>query len=505
METAMNAQHKAGIFRYVGPLAALVLAAGCVTEEQGRAAAEQTATQALNEDVGTRGVAQATPRRGVQLPTWPQRFELSGPEPASFAFAVTQPGPVQVDVQTQGAPVRVALAGSQQREQIGSGRVALNLLLTPQDIQRGVLWHVRIVLHNLPKTAGAVQASGTITVKHAPADVSVVQAHLNAHESQKRLALQQADSKIRAAIDVAIQRSRAQVAKQHDDLRLAAEMRAKPRLEQLRLRGQVGTRGVAADTMTLEPLGIATMLQQPPRQLQALPAPRITRTDAGQGLPRQMVLIEGTAFGTQVGAVLFVVNPGIELRGFLEAWSDTLIAVRVPDVSGIPSYGDGKISVVRGSDAQHSAAWPFQFVQELEYRYLQGTRDCVIAQPGAMDVWGNNGQVSHGYFNFWQVWAGYKGNDVLFPSTRLGNGWTVDLVSVYPSTWSGFGVSSGNAWVVDSRPGTDTPYMNVRWWRDALNELFYRYTVQIKGPRGVPDGVLVTGPVNPILPPGSQL
>jgi hypothetical protein len=213
-----------------------------------------------------------------------------------------------------------------------------------------------------------------------------------------------------------------------------------------------------------------------------------------------MMLIEGTAFGTQVGAVLFVVNPGIEVRGLLEGWSDTLIAVRVPDVSGILSYADGKITVVRGADAQRSASRPFQFVQELEYRYLQGTADAVLGDPGKMQGFGNERSVTHGPMNFWEEWVGFKGNDVLFPSSRLRNGWTVDQVGIYP--WSTFGC---NAWMVDFRPGTDMPYVNVRWWRDAFHALDYRYTVQIKGPRGVPDGILVTGPLNPIFPPGSQL
>src|SRR5205814_494940 len=135
--------------------------------------------------------------------------------------------------------------------------------------------------------------------------------HLTALESQKQAARQQADSKIRADIDAFMRKGRAQIAKQHDDLRGAAEMRAKPRLEQMRLQGQVGTRGLGADAIMLKQPRSEAMIQQLPRQLQATPAPTITKADSS-GLPRQMMLIEGTAFGTQVGAVLFVVNPGIE-------------------------------------------------------------------------------------------------------------------------------------------------------------------------------------------------
>src|SRR2546428_9192325 len=137
----MNAQHQLRISTFLGALAVLVLAAGCVPEEQGRPATEQTATQALNEDVGTRGVAQAAPPQGAQLPTWPQRFEVRGPETASFGFAVTQPGPIVVDVQWQGPPLRVALEGANRVEKICAGRVVLKSHITSPDVQQGArLW-----------------------------------------------------------------------------------------------------------------------------------------------------------------------------------------------------------------------------------------------------------------------------------------------------------------------------------------------------------------------------
>lgn len=101
--------------------------------------------------VESRGLAQmqrpmlpGSPAQGqsnAQLPTFPQKFDVQGPESDSFGFAVTQPGPVVVDVQNQGAPVIVTLQGpaSQPISQQGAGQVRLAYTVTPQDIQNGVL------------------------------------------------------------------------------------------------------------------------------------------------------------------------------------------------------------------------------------------------------------------------------------------------------------------------------------------------------------------------------
>src|SRR5215469_17482591 len=54
--------------------------------------------------------------------TWPQKFTVAGPEVKSFGFPVTQPGPVTVDLQVQGAPVAVSVQGAPQPlQQQGSG------------------------------------------------------------------------------------------------------------------------------------------------------------------------------------------------------------------------------------------------------------------------------------------------------------------------------------------------------------------------------------------------
>ena len=47
------------------------------------------------------GAGQSTSK----IPTFPQKFDVQGPESASYGFAVTQPGPIVVEANAQGAPI----------------------------------------------------------------------------------------------------------------------------------------------------------------------------------------------------------------------------------------------------------------------------------------------------------------------------------------------------------------------------------------------------------------
>ena len=204
------------------------------------------------------------------------------------------------------------------------------------------------------------------------------------------------------------------------------------------------------------------------------------------------MLVRGSGFGSQGGTVLFTVNPGMEQQGSVEAWSDTLIGVRVPDASGIGSF-NGAIAVVRAPDNQRSNAVSFGFIAEIEVRQIRDTRDAVIGLPGENSSF----HVFHGWNSFWDAFAGQKNDDVLMPTSRLQNGWTTEWSRVFPQTSQG---NSGDAYATDSRPGSDMPFTRVHWWHDAWIELNYQYIVQIRGPRGMPDGVACTKPVPTPVP-----
>ena len=72
----------------------------------------------------------------AQVPTWPQKFDIQGPESDSFGFAVTQPGPIVVDVQSQGAPVAVTLQGAAPQPISQQGAFGLRLTTWSSTVRR---------------------------------------------------------------------------------------------------------------------------------------------------------------------------------------------------------------------------------------------------------------------------------------------------------------------------------------------------------------------------------
>lgn len=448
-----------------------------------------------------------TPTQGP--PTWPQSFELTDRRPAGFGFAVTQPGPIVVEVETRGAPVVVALKGARVLEKAGTGRVQLDYVVTAQDIQQSPYWSVRIALQNAPANGTQALAGGSVNVRTPPVDVAGLEARLNAELPQRRAAMEtarlQIDSQARGMLD----QRRAQLMREQDGARALAEQRNALTLARMGAGAQanpqihVRTRAISSGDLSSAkqaaiesgkrpyPTPVTPMPPQAPTPApQPPPPPQIASTDVNQALPRQLMLINGSGFGSQPGAVLFVVNPGMEQAGSIQAWSDTVIGVRVPDATGIGAFG-GSIVVARANDSQRSNGAVFTFVPETEIRQIRKTFDGTIGQPGNLS---HGEAVFHGWYNFWDSMKGAKNDDVLMPASRLVNGWTVDSAQIFTYRNG----PSGDAYVTDSRPGTDVPYMRVHWWREPFTEITYQFAVQIRGPRGVPDGVACTkAPPNP--------
>ena len=117
----------------------------------------------------------------TKLSTFPQKFEVQGDRPGVFDFAVTQPGPVLVDVQVQGAPVIVMLQspGGQPMTQRGIGNLRLNYNVTPADVQRNLFWQVQIRSwceeDCLKAAANQQRSQGSVMVQHPQVDQGAVQ------------------------------------------------------------------------------------------------------------------------------------------------------------------------------------------------------------------------------------------------------------------------------------------------------------------------------------------
>lgn len=405
----------------------------------------------------------------AQIPAFPQQFAVQGPESASFSFAVTQPGPIQAEVQSQGPPVVVSLQhlASPPMSQQGSGQVRLSYDVTPQDIQRSALWVVRVKL-----AQAGPPVSGSVIVHHPQADQAVVQAQTAALVEQERVNQARTGAESDAQSHAEFQEFKARFEQQYQQ-RLAAE-RAQNQTLLNRLRTPSGA--------MIRSRGLT---------------PAISRINKSEGQPKTQVIIEGTSFGPG-GEVVFQLGPNLTGTAIVEGWSDTLVVANVPDASGLLPY-HGTIAIKVGQTL--SNAVPFKFVPIDEPREIRTTKgDITVAHPGILTPGSVVDKIEHPNNSFGQC-CGSSGNDVFFPTQQLMNGWVVQ--DIKPKTDPCAYPDCRGTYVADSRIGTSSPYFNMRWWHGALVGSRYWFTLWIVGPRGVPDGIQITGPLRPVIPPGT--
>lgn len=213
--------------------------------------------------------------------------------------------------------------------------------------------------------------------------------------------------------------------------------------------------------------------------------PVITSLSVQQGQPGDPVMINGTNFGSGFGEIHFVIAPGKDLVAPAGAvWSDTQIFTSVPVETGVLAF-NGTVYIKRAGDQKMSNLVAFRFEPTWELRQMGRTSDTQVAQPGRIHANGRDIVHENGS-PFW----GYKGNDILFNNTRLKNGWVADNAFV-----TVFSQRCGGAYVNDTKLSTDWPYLDVRWWVDGcvpyLAIVSYGIQVTIRGPKGVPDGVVM--------------
>ena len=495
----------------------------------------------------------APDQTNVQLPAYPQKFDVQGPERDSFGFAVTQPGPVVVEVQSQGAPVIVTLQGPapQPISQQGSGQIRLTYNVTAQEVQQSVLWGLQIRLAQPAPPAQGGRASGMVNVQHPPVNQAAVQQAVQAMTAQQKQpsAQEQQQAAAQAATQMAatFQQHKAQFDRQQMDRRAAMMSQIQPQLDQLRSRmgGQirprgleepeetswaasppaeeeVATRGLRGDQMigTMQPLDGATMQRMPKTAVpspppttssssQALqsagttagpqtvmPNPAIASINVTQGQPGDPVMISGSGFGTG-GEVHFVIAPGKDLIAPAGAiWSDNQIFATVPDAAGVLAF-NGTVYIKRAAGTVNSNLVPFRFVPLSEIRQITLAADETLQQFNGVTVFNASGYYIRRMHSF--MFWGPKGNDHIFLNTRLKNGW---IVSQPPLVFFShpFG-TDGGVYLVESHPGTDRPHMNVGFWVDnwwsnmskggSSPMIDYSISMVIQGPKGVPDGVVM--------------
>jgi hypothetical protein len=473
-------------------------------------------------------------------PAFPQRFELRGPEVASFGFAVTQPGPIVIEVRAQSPqPLRVTLTGPSRIENAGAGRVGLRYDVLPQDIQRGILWSVSITR----QTPGPEPLAAEVDVRSPPGDARAARQAAALRPTQ-----QQMDQAV-AAMNANVEQY---VAARH--MQFNQQLKMRDQNEQQKLQAILAMRGAAnpgiappagADNVRTravggglrDALGTGEIVReaeqlrqnrnlvkqpaptQPSAPVQAAP-PQIATLEQTSGGPLSAVAINGVNFGSG-GRVMLSVPPGTvipcatcapvsssnlpdqALAATIASWSDNRIVITLPNLTGVFQYS-AQIFVVRADNAYSNRAG-FGFVPRQEVRYLRGVpgdrryTTSVVTQP--LPATNGTSQMVHVRIPVFPAseFVGEKGNDELFLYTDLQNGWTVSNVKLFPigeqpgvpPEVNSILRDAGGAYIAGTPSGADL-YLNVRWWINALRPFMqYTWSIEIIGPAGIPDGAVV--------------
>jgi hypothetical protein len=434
-------------------------------------------------------------------------------------------------------------------DQQGSGSVTLQYTATADDVKKGMLWSANVrpaqpaaapssAVDKPIRLVVADAATGTVNVQYPAGDVNLAQAELTAKSNQalaatpapqqlsstlasdlaaKQAALQTAQQTRQVAILNALKLQVPAQALQQASARVAVSEKASggPPVTTAPTKATGGTSdgtntkatstsagtntktsggSVPATTAptkdTGTPAGTNPKATGTSQQAQVTSAgtnapatlaadPSVGLLSAASGQPGDPILISGSGFSGVPGEVHFIVANGKDFVAPVSVWNDTQIFAAVPDVSGVQAYS-GQMYVKRGTSS--SKLVPFGFNPSMEIRTLGITNDRSAA-GAAVNL--SQGTVLHPTSNDYLF--GHRGDDQFFASTSLKNGWTVK--SAYVMGYGGGGVfvfGSGNAYVSESRQGTDSPYVKVHWWIDRNSFVDYILRVDIIGPKGVP-------------------
>lgn len=408
-------------------------------------------------------------------------WKVDAREPAGIGFAVERAGAIRVDVRVeQGSPVAVELLRGDGRavaNASGAGKLVLKYAATTADVNTGAFWQVRLQL--APGAAGDGQANGTVAITGGVTD-------------EAKLA-----GKLRAA-------PAAPAPSAESIAQLQAEVAA----------ATPATQAVASRALPPPDSGTSMLRQRLPADARraTITFPTISALSAPQAIAGQAVTLSGSAFGTQPGQVRFSFGGAApDADASIGSWGDTQIQATVPAVPGFAPLA-ATITVTRPDGVQSAAAQftalPAEEIREIVTNptYMSAN----ISHPGPVSVTTTSGSTTANTFcvnpNTAQGWTyfpgnpagawwvcsgtaglfGHKGEDEFYMLQRLKNAWVVHDVRVFTDPAS---AGKTGAYLIDSRIGTDWPYLKVRVWQQPLTINLYTFKVWIRGPRGVPDGL----------------
>jgi hypothetical protein len=426
----------------------------------------------------------ATPANAAGTP-W--SWSVDEREPAAIGIPLTRTGTIAVRAQASGVPIRLRLldgAGRVVAERTGAGAVPLEFAVDEAALRSGPVWQARI------EPAEPGRATGTLHFDAPPADQRVIAAALE----RRRVAseAEAAQTRERPPVWHDARSGRDRFHALEEQRRAQIFERIRPEFELARARQATGDRPatpqpppgeVRSRSIGSGRIDARRQAWQPP------PAPAIVSVSLGSGRPGDPVMITGSGFGTG-GQVRFVIGPTLDIPAPTTAvWSDGQVFTSVPARDGIATGYSGVVYVQR-ADGSKSNAVPFRFEPALDHHWLPMPPTEFDRSFSNVSFWTlmDGADVKSGVSNTIYMQTGdgglfgFKGNDRYFLTTRLKNGWRVNDVELLLPDPSGV----SGAYVNEYRPGTDSPYVDVRVWLMPMARVRYMLRIGIVGPRGVP-------------------
>ena len=232
-------------------------------------------------------------------------------------------------------------------------------------------------------------------------------------------------------------------------------------------------------------------------------APSLTALSATEGDPGTPLTLSGSDFGDAPGEVHVIVGSGRDVVAPITYWSAGQIVTDVPYADGIPVY-DGHVYVKR-VDGTKSALRPFRFLPLYDVTTLQAPirpqygselYDSRLGGTGALGlttiIWADDrGSGLRHVQRVSGLLFGDRGDDDLYLTSRLRNGWLVESAVIAGGVLTGAPyVTDGlHAWasIADLRAGTDSPYVKVHWWVDGgYQSVAYDVLISVKRPKNLP-------------------
>ena len=321
--------------------------------------------------------------------------------------------------------------------------------------------------------------------------------NLTAEQKQK---LEEAKRQIKAQIKAAGEAVRIQVAQRVTQLNTFYRDQRKTR--------QASQKAMLARNLTAKKAPMAAALKASPAKTTAAPggargkplsggsdsltAPAISNLSATSGEPGDTILVTGTGF-TQTTEVYFLVAPNRQEKGILGFSNDTQLMVEVPLVTGVVPFSG--LVLVKREDGQVSQGSPFRFMpRTVVVGYLFGDNEVITDAVLHNDGGANKEILGHNYgyesnisveHSLWSPY-GFKVDDILFPNTRLKNGWVVEDV-VFRGNWF---TGQGQAELIEFGKGTNALKMKVHGWTivpflGVVCSVGYFAQPLVRGPEGL--------------------